>query len=126
MNPGRYTHLLVGPDYAAFPIWDRSPRHLPGMVRPVYLGISATLVEALDEWNADWEAATEAEPLDDFEWERRGRDLTGRLQSELGTDVIVAYYADGIDAPPFDRVGFAEDHRIDPSSFDGKSDFKGL
>ena len=37
-----FTHLIGGPDYGAFPVWDRSPRHLGGMVRAKSLGRELT------------------------------------------------------------------------------------
>jgi hypothetical protein len=108
-----FTHLIVGPDYGAFPVWDRSHRHLGGMVRAKSLGISDGLVQALDAWALDWEDES-PESMDAADWESRGRELTAELQRELGPDVVVAFYMDGIDVPPFDRAGFIEDHRVEP------------
>ncbi len=114
MSGVRYTYLLVGPDYAAFPVWDRTPRHFWGMVRAANLGISRALAEALDAWNGEWEDDTEAAPMAAVEWEARGRELTEELQRELGPTVKVGFYLDGMDVPKIDTQGFIEDHRTDP------------
>lgn len=97
---------------------------MSGMVQPEYLGISDALVDALAQWNGDWEDEAPAAAFDELEWEARGRNLTLRLQQEMGGDVTVAYYTDGIDAPPLDWAGFARAHPRDPSKFDGKSEYK--
>jgi hypothetical protein len=80
------------------------------MVRPEYLGLSDDLVRALDAWALEWEAE-DTEAWDESAWNTRGRALTADLQRELGPEVVVACYEDGIDAPPFDLAGFAEDHK---------------
>ena len=55
-------------------------------------------MQALDAWALDWEDES-PESMDAADWESRGRELTVELQRELGPDVVVAFYMDGIDVP---------------------------
>ena len=86
--------LRVFPDYAADPVWDDT-----GMVDLDSLRVSDALVTALRQWAREWEALMGVE-VARYEiadaaahdtWQRQGRQLSHRLQSELGATYSVEY-----------------------------------
>jgi hypothetical protein len=97
---------MVGPETAAFPLWNRSPIGFPGMLRADSFSLTNGLVNRLIEWNDFFEThdrpqtngtATEAEWAT---WEASGRELTAELQAELGNSVRVYFYLDDLTGIP--------------------------
>ena len=81
------------------------------VVDPAELGVSAPLIEAMTEWNAEfeWHGSPGSEPWGSPEaeaaWWRRGLTLAYRLQHELGPDIEVRYHDDGGERPVIGRRG---------------------
>lgn len=86
--------LRVFPDYGADPVWSDE-----GMVDLSSLAISDDLETELRRWNSEWESlvGTSSERFRIIDrsgrekWERLGRCLADRLQSELGVNFYVIY-----------------------------------
>jgi hypothetical protein len=100
---------MVGPEIAAFPLWNRSPTGFPGMLRSSALPISDGLVERMTDWNEFFEVHDTAEGDDtateqEWEaWEAVGRSLSAELQVEIGDSVRVYFYLDDLsEIPPYD------------------------
>lgn len=93
--------LLVMADYGCF-VWTNSPQlwrfrnedHALDLIR---LGASPGLVERLTAWHREWEDTNYGGwPVEDEDsWDRRGVQLAGQLQDELGTAVEVWFSGDG-------------------------------
>lgn len=94
MGGGQRTAYRVFPEYSADPVWDHE-----GMVDLDTLPITPALRDLLRAWNAEWEQLVGAaegryEIVDEAahrRWQRAGRGLASRLQSELGGGVVVRY-----------------------------------
>ncbi|MEO6998690.1 MAG: hypothetical protein ABI112_11450 [Terracoccus sp.] len=91
-SKGAAVELRVFPDYAADPVWNDTR-----MVDLDSLPLSHALVTALRGWAREWEALVGVEvaryEIDDAvaheAWQRQGRHLSRRLQSELGSTYSV-------------------------------------
>jgi hypothetical protein len=98
--------LLLGPDYGAFPLWDRSPHGFWGGIAEGQLPISAGLVARLQAWNDDWEGVNEPVSANlaqwGKEWNNTGGELLLELRRELEPNVEVSYFAPD-DLPPWAR-----------------------
>ena len=96
------TGIQVMADWSADPVWCIGSPDQHGMLDLDDLDLSPTLVRALRDWRAAWEAALSEN--DDFDWpstvaERtwtaQGLVLARRLQQELGDQLQVFYVHGG-------------------------------
>ena len=86
--------VRVFPDYAADPVWADT-----GMMDLDNLPVSVPLVTALRAWARDWETLMGVETsryeivdaVAEETWQRDGRRLARRLQTELGSTYRVEY-----------------------------------
>lgn len=94
--------LKVMPDYSCWPLWHRDPGEV-GNIDPDTLPLSIELRAALLAWSLEFDArlnwddpGSTIPPAPDVQdaFEQTGRELTARLNAELGSAIRFVYWRD--------------------------------
>ena len=98
---------MMGPDYGAFPLWNRTPGALWGMISADHVPISVGIADRLRAWNDDWEDELDPKSQSVEDWQARwtliGAQLLMDLRRELEPAIDVYYFRPD-DLPPWARA----------------------